>query len=384
MLKGIKQTIAIIFCVLLGAGNVQAATNDKYTIFIDGGSTGSRLYLFEYDPTAAIPELSIAFSSSDKPGLSSYADHPEQASTAVQKILDDAAAYLGSHGIAQTSVPVSIMATAGMRLLPDDKQQAIYQNVRAYMTAHYQFPIQDIKTITGQMEALYGWLDVNYLLGTFQNHQRTVGSADVGGASAEIAFATNEQTQVPSDIVNVTIGGHEYRVYAVSFLGLGQDQIREAMNQTANAPACYPPGYQLNNTVNGAFNFNTCASTYLDLIARKLTKTLPITQGTSFVAYSGIYYDYTFFDPDTRPNDITLEEHINNICSQQWDSLKTQYPDVPEKYLSTDCANGVFIERLIYKEYHLTDDDLTISNQINHQDIDWTLGAALYSLLPQT
>lgn len=383
MFQVLKRTVLVIFCAFICAGNVMAET-DRYTIFIDGGSSGSRLYLFQYNPAADIPVLTIAFSASDNPGLSSYADHPDQASMAVQKILDAATVYLKDHNIAQNTVPVSIMATAGMRLLPDDKQQAIYQNIRAYMTAHYQFPIQNLKTITGQMEALYGWLDVNYLLGNFQNHHPTVGSADVGGASAEVAFNTNERTQVPTDIVNVTVGQQKYRVYAVSFLGLGQDQIRYAMNQNANAASCYPPGYQLTPTTTGEFNYDTCAATYLDLIKAKLNKTLPITQGTSFVAYSGIYYDYTFFDPDTRPNDITLEDHINNICTQQWSSLKSQFPNVPEKYLSTDCANGVFIERLIYKEYHLTDDDLTISNQINHQDIDWTLGAALYSLLPQS
>lgn len=382
MIKLLKTTLATFFISMACIATTYAANNAQYTIVIDAGSNGSRLYLFAYEPAEVVPVISVAFSSSVAPGVSSYVDHPETAGDAVKKILDDAAAYMSDHGIDESKVPVSLLATAGMRLVPEDKQQAVYQTIRTFMQAHYAFPVQDVKTISGQMEALYGWLDVNYLLGTFQRHERTFGSADVGGASAEIAFATNDTSFDPADVVNVTINQQTYPVYAVSFLGLGQDQIRDAMNHSESAAACYPPQYQLNDKTTGQFDLPTCGNQLQNLIQYKMDKILPETHGSSFVAYSGIYYDYTFFNADNRPSRVTLEEHINNICHQNWPDLKAKFPNVPEKYLSADCANGVFIDKLIYSDYHLSDDELKITNQINTVTIDWTLGAALYSLLP--
>lgn len=51
--------------------------------------------------------------------------------------------------------------------------------------------------ITGQAEAYYGWIAVNYLLGTFSGDNGNaaelgVGSLDLGGASTQIAAAVSE------------------------------------------------------------------------------------------------------------------------------------------------------------------------------------------------
>ncbi len=39
---------------------------------------------------------------------------------------------------------------------------------------------------------------------------------------------------------------------------------------------------------------------------------LPITQGTSFVAYSGIYFDYVFFSDNSNPTML----HLNHMCKK--------------------------------------------------------------------
>lgn len=371
----------VIFTITLFSDPVFASSNSHYAIFVDAGSSGSRLYLFQYDDSQSIPEIKSVFSASTKPGLSSYAVHPEQAGESLKKLFDGAVDYLNKNGIKATDVPANIMATAGMRLLPELQQQAIYLNVRGYLISHYTFPVREVKTITGQMEAFYGWLDVNYLSRTFQDHQPILGSADVGGASTEIAFVTHDKNVNPADVVSVTIDQVAYSVFSISYLGLGQDQALMAMNNTAGAAACYPQQYSFPQIGAGNFNMDSCGKIYQGIINRKMTKPIPSTQGTSFIAYSGIYYDYSFFDTEGHPDRYTFEDHIRSICSETWPQMKKRFPDVPEKYLSTDCANGVFIDQLIYNDYFLQDERLKVINQINNQDIDWVLGAVLYGVL---
>jgi Golgi nucleoside diphosphatase len=168
------------------------ADNKNYTIFIDAGSSGSRLHIFEYEKSLPLPMIKDVFSESIKPGLSEYAAHPESAGQSLKKILDDANQFLLEKKINPHFIRVHLFATAGMRLLPEDKQQAIYRNVTNFIQNNYDFNTPDIRTISGKMEGVYSWLDVNYLLGNFQNNRTTTGTIDMGGASTQITFATND------------------------------------------------------------------------------------------------------------------------------------------------------------------------------------------------
>ena len=120
------------------------------------------------------------------------------------------------HGAKPASTDINLLATAGMRLLPEEKQQAIYSSIKSFLKNNYQFPVGEIKTISGKMEALYGWLDINYLLGNFKNHQATIGSIDMGGASTEIAFATEDESR-PEDEIKIDINDKHYIVFSKSF-----------------------------------------------------------------------------------------------------------------------------------------------------------------------
>ena len=74
------------------------------------------------------------------------------------------------------SVPLYIFATAGMRVLSANDQKAIYDaiycgyrksNLRFYLTR------DNLRTIDGEMEAIYGWLTVNVLVSVSFSSQLT-------------------------------------------------------------------------------------------------------------------------------------------------------------------------------------------------------------------
>ncbi|OGT47887.1 MAG: hypothetical protein A3E83_05450 [Gammaproteobacteria bacterium RIFCSPHIGHO2_12_FULL_41_20] len=373
----------LIFLILLTVSVLSATAfaDSHYAIMVDAGSSGSRLHVFEYEITLSVPVIKDIFSESVKPGLATFADHPDAAGLSLKQPLDDARQILKSKGVSLSLVPVSIFATAGMRSLPEDKQAIIYQHVTDYLQQSYPFSIAAVHTISGKMEGLYGWLDVNYLLGNFTTHQATVGSIDMGGASTQIAFSTEDQTHAEDEIA-VTIDQQRYVIFSKSFLGLGQDQAREAMLANPAASSCYPEHYLFKGKEQGRFSSAQCQAVYADLLEQKqVSQQLIPLSGRRFIAYSGIYYTFDFFGVDKTPREAELETSLQNVCNNTWEQLKNNYPQVPEKYLAIYCANGIYFEQLLYKTYYLHDAELTVTNKLNQQEIDWTLGAMLYELV---
>lgn len=365
---------------MLGLSSTTLAANSHYAIFIDAGSSGSRLHIFQYDESTSLPVISDIFSEKTNSGLSTYVEHPENVGEALKNIFNDAVQFLQQENVQIATVPVNVLGTAGMRLLTDEQQNAIYAAVTNYLKNHYAFPIQEVKTISGQMEGLYGWLDINYLLGNFQYHQSTVGSIDMGGASTQIAFATQEPSG--ADEISIEINHEHYTVFSKSFLGLGQDKARASMLADAMANNCYPRNYAFAKTSLGDFNMASCNAIYASILRKQhVRKQIISLTGQSFIAYSGIYFTDAFFNTTQHPDQFSLEARIQTVCNQTWSELQKEYPDIAEKYLSTYCANGVYQDRLIFNAYKIQSSQLTVANQINQTDIDWTLGAMLYGLI---
>ncbi len=385
-MKSLIRYTTLLFGVFLS--NLTFAQNSNYSIYIDAGSSGSRLHIFHQTKTnTSMPVIEEVFSESTKPGLSSYADHPEQAGASLTKLLSDAEVFLNSQNeLNKNTTTVNVLATAGMRLLPAEKQAAIYANVAQAIQKYASFSAGAIETIPGKMEGVYGWLDVNYLLGNFQSSQPTVGSLDMGGASTQITYAVDTTTHknTPSDdTTDIFINNKHYTVFSKSFLGLGEDQARNTMNQDATAANCYPAGYHYTTDKIGQFNLSTCEKLYADVISAKHVsqQIKPIANTKHFVAYSGFYYTFHFLNTDLTPNKNALEMHIQSTCNQTWEQLKQANPNVPEKYLATYCADAVFQDHLLNDTYKINDANLAVLNKINHQPIDWTLGAALYGMM---
>lgn len=371
-----KAFFGILLSVLASAAFGEAARH--YSLFVDAGSSGSRVHIIERQDSSPMPLLSDIFSASIKPGLSSYADHPEKAGASLKPILDAATDYLNNQHVAIADASISVLATAGMRLLSEEQQKLIFTDVRDYIKQHYAYRIDEIGTIDGKMEGLYSWLDVNYLLGNFQNNKPTLGSIDMGGASVELTFATTDQTKT-NDELEIDINHQHYTIFSKSILGLGQDQARYTMMALPDASTCFPKGYQFEKNKLGKYAYDICQSMYENVIEKYRERlSLPDFGGQTFVAYSGIYYAYHFFKADQV---LPLSKQVKVICSTPWTDLKKQYPSIEDKYLSSYCANGAYIDELLFRAFDLKPKQLIVADTLNGQTIDWTLGAALYQII---
>ncbi len=362
---------------------VAFAITDRYAIIVDAGSSGSRLHLFQYHDENVITDIKEFPSKKVSPGLSSFAGKSqEEINKYLQPLFDYALQELNNLHVDPQTVGVEILATAGMRLIPDDAPE-IYSKVKNFLENHYSFQIRRVETISGKMEGLYSWLDVNYLAKNFQNHTSTIGSLDMGGASTQIAFEVENNTR-PDDETTLKIDGQQYTIFSKSFLYLGQDQARQSMNLQNNFYTCYPINYKFQDQL-GYFNFENCNKIYSNLIADKqVQEQITSVHNKKFIAYSGAFFAYKFFNLLQKTDQKDVTDRIKEICENKdhnYDWWQKTFPNEPSTLLPNYCTNDVYISNLFYNNYHLGNGNLTVSDNINQQSIDWTLGAMIYQLL---
>ena len=148
---------------------------------VDAGSTGSRLHIYAYDLDKHNTPINIK-----QKWLKKFS--PGFATLENQTSMD---AYLDSlfADAPITYLPIYFYATAGMRLLSQPKQQKLYAQLTHWFNQQSQWTLVKAKTITGNEEALFGWLSINSQLGTLIDKTKTpVGVMDMGGASVQIIF----------------------------------------------------------------------------------------------------------------------------------------------------------------------------------------------------
>jgi len=372
----------IIYILLLTLSfNIFAANN---YIIVDAGSSGSRIHFFKYENNKKLPAIEEIFSEKNKLPLASFKENPEKAGESLKPLLDELQFFIKQDQIA-TPVKISILATAGMRLLTSAEQTKIYNNVEDYLNKNYKdiYLAEDIKTVSGKMEGVYNWLDINYLSGTFENNSTPVGAIDTGGASTEISYSIDKSLK-PLDETNLKINGKDYIIFSKSFLGLGLNEAVSSMVQDKDAAFCYPKNYEYSYGV-GDFNLIFCEDLFNQIISNYNIKNqiLPTYKTPKFIATSGAYYVYRFFGatPDL-PDRETLEQNIiNPVCKNDWETLKKAYPAEPEEYLANYCNESLFLDDLYLEAFELRPEQLIITSKVNETSLDWALGALLYKVI---
>ncbi|EZF32241.1 hypothetical protein H109_06758 [Trichophyton interdigitale MR816] len=228
----------------------------KYAVVLDAGSSGTRAHIYRWpkkghkdvgsEDLAKLPHIETTkeWTKKIKPGVSSFAKNPENVGPDhLHKLLKHVHTVIPRKEVEDT--PIFLLATAGMRLLSDNEQKEILKNVCSYISDNSGFLLPDcaahIKVIDGKTEGLYGWIATNYLLGGFDEPKahdhgkghHTYGFLDMGGASAQLAFAPNstEAKKHANDLTLLrlrTLNGqsNEYGVFVTSWLGFGVRQAR--------------------------------------------------------------------------------------------------------------------------------------------------------------
>ncbi|PGH02415.1 hypothetical protein AJ79_07647 [Helicocarpus griseus UAMH5409] len=229
----------------------------RYAVVLDAGSSGTRIHVYRWPDSvkarksasakelASLPEIITKDKWTKKihPGISTFAQNPDAVGIDhLRPLLHHAQEVIPEEDVPDT--PIFLLATAGMRLLQNAEQKAVLSNVCTYIRQNTDFLLpncnQHVQVIEGNTEGLYGWIATNYLVGGFDdeahNHGKghhTYGFLDMGGASAQIAFAPNatEAERHANDLTllrlrNINGMSTEYKVFVTSWLGFGAREAR--------------------------------------------------------------------------------------------------------------------------------------------------------------
>ncbi|XP_072218379.1 ectonucleoside triphosphate diphosphohydrolase 5-like isoform X1 [Leuresthes tenuis] len=384
-----------------------------YAVMFDAGSTGTRIHVYTFiqSDSEKLPVLDNEMFHSVKPGLSAYVDSPQMAGQTVRILLKVARKTVPRLDWKRT--PLVLRATAGLRLLPAEKAQALLEQVQhVFADSPFLVPDNSVSIMNGTSEGILAWISVNFLTGHLNAQtKKTVGILDLGGGSTQITFLpklrkTIESAPVADYVARFDIFNSTFELYSHSYLGNGLMMARLAtlggegamleVNSTAMPSAvgleglvfnssCLPnkfrdewsfggQTYQVSGNPDGDAGYKHCYQEVLKVVNGVIHQPYKLEDGSVFYAFS--YY----FD---RAVDAGLIDNVQGGMLQVRDFKKrakevcnkmTKHPPV-SPFL---CMDMTYITCLLKDGFGFKESTmLQLTKKVKNVEASWALGATL-------
>ena len=134
-------------CILLTL--LSAVVYAANAIIVDVGSSGFRLYFYQYpaQENLSLKDIKLSAKTHVSPGLQYVSK--DQLDHYLSLLFDQKSVLNKIPPALQQEAPVYFYATAGMRTLDPQKQKIVYDSVRHWLSTHTKFVQVDTRTITG-------------------------------------------------------------------------------------------------------------------------------------------------------------------------------------------------------------------------------------------
>lgn len=436
LVKGLVRLIT--FACLLLAPTTAIAGPPVYVGIVDAGSGGTRLFLYSviegsYPKFSLLYEARVietpdaAYEADD--GIDNYACFPggdaaAKAFYATQNVNPQVMQPLWSGlkgALAKMSPPVKpenvrikVYATAGMRSARETcgakPVERLYKVIREGMAANgLTNALNEVRTIDGgSEEGLWAFIAANDAYrnsfgqpGDPRPAQAPVGMVEVGGSSVQVAYPTIKAGTEPG-VTPIRINNKSFNVYSVSYLHLGQDDMRKALRdyKTANgkpvAHKCWALGFDKANDIldeghaalsqNGAFNpaDPACAAFMRHYLSTFMGTPLDLSAvNRKFVGLGGLKYTLDAFGllvgPYAGANNLTTA--VNTRCTagvEAWPGINT------DQNVQRFCPHGAYVASLltdkkfgIFRQKPALFERVLLPADVGGKSLSWIIGYLL-------
>jgi hypothetical protein len=286
-------------------------------------------------------------------------------------------------GVPAENMPVYFYTTAGMRLLSQPKQRQVYNLVKNWFAVQSQWQLKAAKTITGAEEGVYGWLAVNYQLGTLNSLAKSsIGVMDMGGASVQIIFPVGKTEGLNGeDLKEVKLYGQPIQLFIHSFLGLGQTEVT---HQYLDTSSCFANDYKMPTGKSAAGDAYVCEKRVASLlndvhqVNRIVQPAITTNSVDSWYVLGGmaeLVQSKPFqFEDQQFTNESLIEQANSQICQQPWSVLNAQYAN--DEFFYGYCLFPSYYYALMVDGYGIPPNKI-LNYITSNQGGDWTLGVVL-------
>uniref|UniRef100_A0A8D2ZR27 nucleoside diphosphate phosphatase n=1 Tax=Scophthalmus maximus TaxID=52904 RepID=A0A8D2ZR27_SCOMX len=367
-----------------------------YGIMFDAGSTGTRIHIYKFiqkDPgKIELPVLDNELYHAVKPGLSAYKDNVEEGGNTVRQLLKIAKKTVPEDEWKRT--PVVLKATAGLRLLPEDKASALLKEVReVFDESPFFVPNNSVSIMNGANEGVLAWVTVNFLTG---KTLRTVGILDLGGGSTQITFLPKSRKTIQSAptsyIAKFNLFNSTYQLYTHSYLGNGLYAARLATLGALGADgldwkiftsSCLPKKfredvtfggttYKVGGIPDGYAGYKLCYYEVMKVIKGIVLQPYEVKGSSIFYAFS-YYFDRAVESgliDASRGGAIEVRDfkkRAKEVCNKM-----TKYRAI-SPFL---CMDMTYITCLLKEGFGFKDNTvLQLAKKVNNVETSWALGA---------
>uniref|UniRef100_A0A673Z920 nucleoside diphosphate phosphatase n=1 Tax=Salmo trutta TaxID=8032 RepID=A0A673Z920_SALTR len=394
---GIKSSDKQVFIVPEVLPEVSQPVNSRtfYGIMFDAGSTGTRIHIYKFiqkDPVE-LPVLDNEMYHAVKPGLSAYKDKPEEGGNTIRALLKVAKKTVPEHEWKQT--PVVLKATAGLRLLPEEKANALLDEVReVFGESPFFVPNNSVSIMNGTNEGMpFCWYVTNISLILFYATvtRKTVGILDLGGGSTQITFLPKSKKTVftapASYIANINMFNNTLQLYTHSYLGNGLVAARLATLGALGADglewkvftsSCLPKKFREDWTFGGITykvsyaGYKLCYYEVMRVVKGIVHQPFEIKGSSIFYAFS-YYFDRAVESgliDGSRGGMVEVRDfkkRAKEVCNKM-----TKYRPI-SPFL---CMDMTYITCLLKEGFGFKDNTvLQLAKKVNNVETSWALGA---------
>uniref|UniRef100_A0A3B5R2M3 nucleoside diphosphate phosphatase n=1 Tax=Xiphophorus maculatus TaxID=8083 RepID=A0A3B5R2M3_XIPMA len=348
-----------------------------YAVMFDAGSTGTRIHVYTFiqSNSEPLPVLDNEMFHSIKPGLSAYADYPETAGETVRMLLKVAKKTVPRLDWKRT--PLVLRATAGLRLLPAAKAQALLDQVQlVFDESPFLVPDNSVSIMNGTNEGILAWISLNFLTGHLNAHAtKTVGILDLGGGSTQITFLPKLRVGLFFCTFDPLSG--RLRQLNITFIICCRKRSRWQVFKSLCLPSKFRDDwsfggltYQVSGDQDGRAGYKPCYQEVLKVVKGIIHQPHELEDSNVFYAFS--YYFDRAVDAGLIRGTVRVRDfkkRAKEACNKM-----SEFPAV-SPFL---CMDLTYITCLLKDGFGFKDSTvLQLTKKVKNVEASWALGAML-------